>query len=1051
MAFITKDEKQIELQDITDSDIEVSYNFSAGNAHINRLALPEPASKMDVFTGGIKYGTIIGGAMDWASDRVTLPNSGSTDRKDIEARIRKESAGMNIPVEILGDIADKVYSEDNVVFALQDAQAEMEWKQDVASLGLTGTALEMGATLLDPVAWGSGAIAFKAAKATNTVARLISSSERVQNAVKYGLVGSAEAGAYVAGLNAMNYTYTSEDVVYSAIAGGTLLGFLGTLGKQANKVQAELLEVEDTKLYEKVNKPAPKKTVKKKKSKKTKDNVEEPVSVFDDKRVVIKDTDGTFSAKKTLVNIESIVQTDPTFLENTYSKLQQRFNKSGASLYNQAMGTKNNVLNAVSHYTLSGSLKPGVWTASEVKDRGRSVILQHNTGEQWYRKARKVMPNLTREEFFDDVFKAVKGTQEPLDDFVAGALKDWEKLTKTSRDLAKELGHSLPEDITYIPHVLDGSKLRLLIQSGKKDTVVDLLSEMYIQGLNKLDKKTARKLARTSITRTIDSDLGLRASIQELMGSSGKEHLKGILQESKLSDKEINAIIKRLPEGSTKDLSSNTMANIAKAFDVEVNGLSVTDIVDTDVYKLGNRYAEEMSGALALKQIGVDTISDWNKLKQMAIEEEVSKGKDPNKVMNAFDDIRNGFMGRPTRGGVNKKARRVLDTTSLALYANLGWTSAIEFSNIVAQAGFMNTIKAIPELRSFLSEVRSGTVPESAITHMKYLTAVDIKPHLVTSRIRREIDAIGADDALEIKIDQNLAKAQEFLGVASGFYSVNSASRHVALNATIANILDKLGKKGDKDILFYGIDADLEQRIISELERHPPAYNHKGVVTDVRTYKWDAKTAWEFEMAVSRGANRAIQRSLVGESTPQFGSTLGAILGQTLSFPITAINKQLGYNIARGDTKAVMNLMTTTAFASFMYMNKVYLDSLSKEDPAEYREKRLTTNNVLWGGINYSPMLPFMGNIASFFNGVGLLPNEYSPESGRYTSGRGEIPVLSSLPSVSVLERIVKAPGKLLGDSSVDERASALKSIPLMNLPPLRAFIDLTASLFNKE
>ena len=64
MAFITKGEKQIELQDITDSDIEVSYNFSAGNAHLNRLALPEPASKMDAFTGGIKYGTIIGGAMD---------------------------------------------------------------------------------------------------------------------------------------------------------------------------------------------------------------------------------------------------------------------------------------------------------------------------------------------------------------------------------------------------------------------------------------------------------------------------------------------------------------------------------------------------------------------------------------------------------------------------------------------------------------------------------------------------------------------------------------------------------------------------------------------------------------------------------------------------------------------------------------------------------------------------------------------------------------------------------------------------------------------------
>ena len=146
MAFINKGEKQIELQDITYSDIERSYNFSNGNAHINRLALPDPASKMDVFTGSLKHGTIIGGAVDWVSDRFTLPNSGSTDRKDIEAKIRKESEGMNIPIEILGDIADDVYSVDNVVFALQDAHSELQWKQDVSSLGLTGTAIEMGVT-----------------------------------------------------------------------------------------------------------------------------------------------------------------------------------------------------------------------------------------------------------------------------------------------------------------------------------------------------------------------------------------------------------------------------------------------------------------------------------------------------------------------------------------------------------------------------------------------------------------------------------------------------------------------------------------------------------------------------------------------------------------------------------------------------------------------------------------------------------------------------------------------------------------------------------------
>lgn len=1021
---------------IDDADIMQLETQSGADVQIDRSALAMPADISDVIWGSFKHATLVGGYAtevydpDLGSRPKYDSRTDSKDRKDIEDAVREQSKGLNIPVDLLGEVASSVDHTGEVNYALRDLQQEIQWTEDVASLGMTGQAIALGVTFMDPAVWATGGVYGLAAKAPQTITKLYSSSKRINTALATGTVGAVEAGAYVAGLDALNYTYDSDDIIYSAIAGGVFAGGLGALGAQSNQVQKKLLSAEDKNFSRKVNSTGkPGKTGK----------------VETDRILLQHDLDGNIDTDRTLSSIDDVYKTDPELLEKNTSKLQSLFNKTNLSLYNQAMKQGNKVLTTVSHRLLSGSLKPVSWTAAEVKDRMRSVILEHNTAEIRSREWIKAGRGRTDTEFFDTLYNVVRGIEEPVDDIMKQAAKEVRLMYSKAREAAAELNVTLPDDPNYLPHSFDGTKIRNLLQLGKYQEVEDFITAMFARGLNDLDPKISRKIAKTIIARTIDTKYGLRTNLDDLMGGAGRTHLKGLLEDMGVDPISREAIMKRLPKGSTKDTTNRTMQSIKKSFDVVLDNsdLKVSDLVSTDIYNIGVRYAEEISGHTALSQIGVRTQSDWNELKTLAMEEATTSGKNPTPVGQSFDDMYNSFLGRPTRGGVNKVARRFTDAAALSLYNNLGWTSAIELSNVAVQAGFKNTLKAIPGMSKFIKQVRTGDLPEDLIQSLKYTTAVDVKPHLVSPRIRLDVDAGGVSSDFGNKIDNVLAKGAEFQGIASGFYTINSVTRHMAINSTIANILDKIGKKGDTDIAFYGITEELRQRIITNLQKYPPKKNTKGTVVDLKTYKWDVDTAMEFEMAVNRGASRGVQKALIGEATPQFGSTLGAIIGQTLSFPITAVNKQLGYNLARGDVKSVMNLMTTTAFAGIMYTAKTYLDSLAKENPAEYRDERLTTNHIMWGAINYSPMLPFAGNIASFFNGVRVLPNEFSPGEGRYTSGRGAIPVLSSIPSVSTAERWMRSPSKIFGaDRSVDDRASGFKAIPLMNLPPLRIFVD---------
>lgn len=218
-------------------------------------------------------------------------------------------------------------------------------------------------------------------------------------------------------------------------------------------------------------------------------------------------------------------------------------------------------------------------------------------------------------------------------------------------------------------------------------------------------------------------------------------------------------------------------------------------------------------------------------------------------------------------------------------------------------------------------------------------------------------DALDEVDAPEGRLagayDEFTRKAANATGRFSGMTMANDALRSISMLTDIENWAK--GRVTTFQLRQAGVSESMWPRIQRLLANRPMtkgAESGEAILDDAAFMQMAADTDPEaFNAligALNRRARRVVQDPDWGHA-PQWSKLPGLdLIFQFFSYPINAVNKQVvpfGRAIGARDPQALQTLFQAM-FAGLGYVNRVYLQSLTKSDPAEYRESRLRAAEI---------------------------------------------------------------------------------------------------------
>jgi hypothetical protein len=504
------------------------------------------------------------------------------------------------------------------------------------------------------------------------------------------------------------------------------------------------------------------------------------------------------------------------------------------------------------------------------------------------------------------------GVSEFVDSWSQYMDKNHEKLVS-----AKIAGFTKERKIThYMPHVWRPHKLTAAIRAHGVEKVHKLLKMGYMTSSQAGVLKLTEKEAETSAWDLI-----------KWIEGQGELDTQAIA----LSD---DPFMPTMDSRARSRLEINTLE--------EVDGLSVMDLLETDVIGNGVRYSNRLAGWVGIakatdgKLNSHQTIDALRKtIKQESIDKKLDNAK-VDKNVQLFDDTIEMLFGRPTRGGLAPELRMIKDMTALTRMGGLGLTQLIETGQVITRstlnlfsdpATIKNVLKAGGSNASendLLKEVQalSGIRDDMEFLERQSIHLDEAELHNVS--MMRKASLWAADKAT---LGSLKAPAGRLLGKTTGFNMVRRAQTRINQLSFVIDVARHFksgtGKMGNARMADLGLtdptgrDVELEEVFSKYVE-----YDAEGNVTKLNTNQWSESARDKFNLALIRDDAQNIQRTHIGELPPWMNSPLMALVMQFREMPMVAMNKSLRRNMAFADKEAVVGFMLNASFAGIVRWSK---------------------------------------------------------------------------------------------------------------------------------
>jgi hypothetical protein len=973
-----------------------------------------------------------------------------------------------------------------------DAQ---EANKKLQTLGFTGTALRVGAAILDPAALAADAVTFGLARPFIYANR----ASRISKYIRGGFVGSAQASLITAPVVITDPTRDVKEIGYAAAMGGAITSgltrFLGPKHPDINKFDAKSREfgtaMEKKNLTEEGFKITPK--GEKYFGPDNPPNINESIDEIDN---LIPKNEVMIPTRQVIKDVETGVDADE-LLDNFFDRLNQTPTVAGK-------------VRADKSFVLRKSANPYMRSASEKlledsvgnKDFSRSILTadiqkqnysatkltsfykQYEPAFEEYLKeigknTRFVKYNLTdRMEFSNLVSRAVRGEVTDMVSVNKGA-KATQNLFKTMLDDLRKDGVQGAADIldnpNYFPRHWSIMRLQDVqdkLGKGGESKIINFLKNSLVKGSPNLSDVDGLKLAGHILRMIRTAKFTDGFSVDRVLNTTDETQLRNLITDyTNLEEAEISSLVKVLlkPQPPQVPARLRRRASFDETHEEIIDNITIkfSDLLDNNTEGIVGAYINQMSGHVAFARTGIKSKEDYLKIldqikKGYELPDVVKKyttkaGSMRKKIeLETLETIYKNIIGIPTEKDVTGLGSTIARNLRKYNYANVfnqvGFAQIPELGNIIGTAGVRTFIKYIPEFKNIVTRAKDGKLSNEFLDEIETLVGGTGSNRLIDSVINRTDDFAGMTTKVG-KIEKTLDVATRITSDFSGFHAVDTLSRRLAAITSF----DKLARHATgklklkpRDIKRYkniGFSEEELQDVFRNIKKNS-SFVEGGLtgrkIRRLNVDKWDDQDLVnKMSLYMNRHLRRVIQENNYGEMLVmgQDGA-LGKTIFQFKNFVMTAYSKQLLHGLHMRDLTFFMSFMSSTLIASLVYVAQQQIQAIGKkgETREEFLERRLSPEAIgaaTFQRNTFSTLIPAILDTGLYLGGADPFLN--------YRSSGLETNLVTGNPTYALGEKVtgaIRSTGKAIIDDEYDfSKADAykwLRILPYQNMLGIR-------------
>ena len=959
-----------------------------------------------------------------------------------------------------------------------DAQ---EANKKLSTLGFKGTALRVGAAILDPTALVADAVTFGLARPFIYANR----ASRLSKYIRAGYIGAGQASLVTAPVVLNDPTRDIEEIGYAALMGGAITSgltrFLGPKHPDINKFDAKSKELglsiekqnlkdEGFKFTDKGNKYfGPEKPAN------INENIDEVDDLLKEQKVKARPTNKYSKVEKQMIkDIENEVSGDE-LLDNFFDRIgitpdvgfaRFRFDKS--SLLRRSDNP----------YMRSASEKLAEDTVGN-KDYSRSILTadihkNNYAGTRLVRFYKEYEPAfgeylkeigksdkfqaynlMDRMEFGNLVSRAIRGEVTDMISVQKGAeatRKQFKKMLDDLKESGVEGAAQVLDNPNYFPRHYNINRIVEVSEKlGGESNLVNFLKNSLVKGSTKLNEVDAKEIAGHILHMVKRAKFSDGLSVDRILNTTDEIELRNLIKDyTDLPDLDTNRLVKVLlkPQPPQVPARLRRRATFDETHEEIINGVKVkfSDLLDNNAECVIGAYINQMAGHVSLARVGVKSKSDYLKIldqitKGYELPEVIKKYSTvlgrarKNTELETLETIYKNIIGIPTERNITGNYARVARNFRKYNYANVfnqvGFAQVPELGNTIGNAGVKSFIKYIPEYKSIMTRAKNGKLSNEFLDEIETLISGTGANRLVDSVVNRTDDFAGMTTKVG-KIEKTLDVATKITSDFSGFHAVDTFSRRVAAITSF----DKLARFATGEIKLKPSDikryrnigfSDDELQAVFKNIRENSSFVEGGLtgrkIRRLNIDSWkDQDLANRMTLYMNRHLRRVIQENNYGEMMA-FGasdSTLGKVLFQFKNFVTTAYSKQLLHGLHMRDFTFFSSFMASTMLASLAYIAQQNLQLIGKRGEAreEFIKNRLTPEAI--GSATFQRNT--FSTIIPAFVDTGLYLGGADPFLNYRTSGL-ETNLWTGNPTVALLEKAagaIRSTGKSVIDDDYD-------------------------------
>lgn len=573
----------------------------------------------------------------------------------------------------------------------------------------------------------------------------------------------------------------------------------------------------------------------------------------------------------------------------------------------------------------------------------------------------------------------------------------------------------------YMPHRWSGAAIRRARAKGHSmEKMEKLLRSGYAKTYPDLPTEYHTMISKAVLRRAVAKEDGIDTNMLKTLDSDAQDFLRDMLRDSGYDNDVIEKLIEGI-RGRKENASIVSAAKERKQIDLRgsADGLTLLDLVDTNMTRLVSKYNRDVAGNAALARKGIQNRAHRKDMIEAALSERRERGLPADEKQRRFlEDMFTYFDSGPIGGGVDENVSRLKRLTNLALLNQMGMTQAGEAGAQIAAVG-METWQR--HAKVVYNQMRKQG-PEGPIASELRPWMGEIGNEHMLFRDDLMLDELSTSRDLNTflgKLDFALGKGQRLQGYVSGFYHVRQFQQRVAVTSMADKVFQRLRDGKDLEIMdSLGIPRTLKRYI----DDGTVEFDDVGFVNKLNMDRWDDVDAEEFAVALNRHTHQVVQKAMAGEEQVWMHRTVGSLYMHLKSFPLLAMRKQTARLAGVQRPQAVAALLMGLATAGLAYEARQVVNG---------RMDRVSPEDALSGAMGMSNMtgwVPMLTDPAAAVLGMNDLRfNQY----GRHDLNTG---VLSVPPVLPTLNRMAQGIGAAnpWGDLTQNERIRIMQTTPII-------------------